>query len=233
MSKKDQVSIFVPTFNSETTIVETIKSILDQSYENITITIIDNASIDKTVALVKTIKDKRLSIIQNKINIGAEENFNRCLSLSQKKFTSILHADDIYDKFFIEKQVDFFKRNHDVGLVFTEGKMIDSSGKFIRNIEYPSINNKISFLELFKLILKHGNFLICPSAMLLTKIFKKWNIKWNGKKFNTSADLDVWFSISKKTCVGLLKEKLIFYRNSDLQVSNIVRGQINEPDFLN
>ena len=85
MSKKDQVSIFVPTFNSETTIVETIKSILDQSYENITITIIDNASIDKTVALVKTIKDKRLSIIQNKINIGAEENFNRCLSLSQKK----------------------------------------------------------------------------------------------------------------------------------------------------
>ena len=43
MSKKDQVSIFVPTFNSETTIVETIKSILDQSYENITITIIDNA----------------------------------------------------------------------------------------------------------------------------------------------------------------------------------------------
>ena len=154
------------------------------------------------------------------------------MSLSQKKFTSILHADDIYDKFFIEKQVDFFKRNHDVGLVFTEGKMIDSSGKFIRNIEYPSINNKISFLELFKLILKHGNFLICPSAMLLTKIFKKWNIKWNGKKFNTSADLDVWFSISKKTCVGLLKEKLIFYRNSDLQVSNIVRGQINEPDFF-
>lgn len=232
MSKKDQVSIFVPTFNSEITIVETIKSILDQSYENITITIIDNASIDKTVALVKTIKDKRLSIIQNKINIGAEENFNRCLSLSQKKFTSILHADDIYDKFFIEKQVDFFKRNHDVGLVFTEGKMIDSSGKFIRNIEYPSINNKISFLELFKLILKHGNFLICPSAMLLTKVFKKWNIKWNGKKFNTSADLDVWFSISKKICVGLLKEKLIFYRNSDLQVSNIVRGQINEPDFF-
>ena len=53
-----------------------------------------------------------------------------------------------------------------------------------------------------------------------------------GKKFNTSADLDVWFSISKKTCVGLLKEKLIFYRNSDLQVSNIVRGQINEPDFF-
>ena len=48
MSKKDQVSIFVPTFNSETTIVETIKSILDQSYENITITI-DNASIDKSL----------------------------------------------------------------------------------------------------------------------------------------------------------------------------------------
>ena len=43
----------------------------------------------------------------------------------------------------------------------------------------------------------------------------------------------MWFSMSKKYPIGLLKEKLIFYRKSHLQVSNRVRNSINKPDFLN
>ncbi|OUU26502.1 MAG: hypothetical protein CBB97_07960 [Candidatus Endolissoclinum sp. TMED37] len=230
--ENSKVSIFVPTYNSEKTIFETLQSILNQTYKNIEVTIVDNASTDKTIQILQIAFKNKIKIIKNKKNLGAEKNFNKCLSLSNGKFTSILHADDIYHEHFIEKQVSFLTKHSEVGIVFTEAKLIDLDGQLLGQVDYPIKYDKISFLELFKLIMKSGNFLICPSAMFSTKAYKNLKIKWRGNKYGTSADLDIWFSMSKKYPIGLLKEKLIYYRKSHLQVSNIVRNSINKPDFF-
>jgi len=218
------VCICIPTFNAETTIGDTLSSILKQSYNNLLIQIIDNFSTDSTLKIAKSFNDPRIIIRRNKKNFGGEANFTRCIKFSTGKYTAIYHADDIYEENIVEKQVDFLERNLNAGAVFTQATLINELGKKIRN------HNGIPFMEqskthcydfqtVFKLILKYSNFLIFPSAMVRTKIYKREIRKWRYNLFLSGSDLDVWLRIAKSHMIGILPNRLMRYRISPTQGS--------------
>src|SRR4030066_149394 len=93
-----KVCICVPCYNSSETIFETITSLQQQTYKDISIIVVDNASTDDTVAIVRKIaeNDNRIEIRVNETNIGGEANYSRCIQLSQGDYTAIYHADDVY-----------------------------------------------------------------------------------------------------------------------------------------
>ena len=70
------VSVCVPVYNGANTIEETIKSIIDQTYKNIEIIVVDNCSTDNTVSILRAIDDERLKIYVNDSNLGMEGNWN-------------------------------------------------------------------------------------------------------------------------------------------------------------
>lgn len=218
-----KVCICIPTYNSSSTISKTIESLLNQTYKDLVILVIDNASTDSTVGIVKEYakKDKRIEIIESSNNIGAEGNFTRCIQLARGEYTAIFHSDDIYESSIVEKQVAFLEKYLQVGAVFTSASLINENDKLIGKAFIPKYYTNsdgysriYNFSSIFKDILKYGNFFICPSAMVRTKIYKEEIKVWRGEMFHTSADLDTWLRILQNHYVGILPEKLIRYRLS-------------------
>ncbi len=230
------VSICIPTYNSETTIRKTLKSILNQTYKNFKIFIVDNASTDNTVKIIKSFKKKKIKIHKFKKFLQAEENWSRCIKLSDGDYTAIYHSDDVYDKDIILKQVCFLEKNLECGAVFTEGSLIDINNKFIKKIKVPvkkkSDNFNYNYIEVFEKLAKDFNFLICPSAMVRTKIYKNYVKKFNFKNFGSSSDLDAWLRILEKYDIGIIKQNLISYTISEKQQTTQTRQFKNLPIFF-
>lgn len=230
------VSICIPAYNAGNTIRDTLNSLLAQSYKNFEITVSDNASTDDTQKIVSDFKDPRIKIHTNEINIGGEENFNFCLQLATGKYTAIFHADDVYEPNMLEMQVSFLETNHQAGAVFTQASLIDESGINIGKINLPknfnSPNYLYNFEAIFKAVLHHSNFLICPSVIARTQIYQQEMKCWRWELFGSSADLDMWLRIAQRHPVGILPIPLIQYRISNSQWSAQVRLQTERADFF-
>ena len=93
-----KVSIVTVCFNSEKTIERTLNSVLDQTYKNIEIIIVDNCSSDKTYDLLKTFNDPRIKLYRNNKNLGMCENWNECLKYAKGDYIQYLHGDDILQR---------------------------------------------------------------------------------------------------------------------------------------
>lgn len=236
MTNSPPVTICIPTFNSENTIKKTLYSILNQSYKNYKIIVVDNNSSDKTISIVKSFKNQKIQIFKYKKTVNAEKNFNRCIKLSRGEYTAIYHSDDIYDREIIFKQVCFLKKNKSCGVVFSEGRLIDKYDNYISTIRTPfkdqDNNFNYTFEKLFEEIISNYNFLICSTAMVRTSIYKNYIKKFRDNLFGNSSDLDVWLRISQKYSVGIIRQNLISYRISNLQQTTLTRSLFELPNFF-
>lgn len=230
------VSICIPTYNAALTIGETLASILAQTYVNLVVHISDNASTDDTLKIVESVADARMHIHRHVENIGGEGNFNRCIQLAEGKYTAIFHADDVYEAGMVERQVAFLEAHPEAGAVFTEASLIDEVGNRIGEIRLPqgiaSQNGLYDFSTMFKAVLRHSNFFICPSVMVRTQLYQQEIKCWRGELFKSSADLDLWLRILQQHPVGYLQERLMRYRISGNQFSSRVRMGTERADFF-
>jgi len=120
-----KVSILIPVYNREAIIAETIQSALDQSYNNIEIVLMDNASTDDTWVVIEKFaaKDTRIKAFRNETNLGPVRNWLRCLEEATGDYGKILWSDDLIAPSFIEKTLPLF--NSDVGFVYTATKIFE------------------------------------------------------------------------------------------------------------
>ena len=232
-----EVCICVPTYNAERTIGETISSILAQDYPNLVIRVVDNASTDRTRQIVEQFNDPRLILYRNDRNIGAEGNFTRCIQLASGKYAAIFHADDLYEPHMVRSQVEFLEDHGDVGVVFTEALVIDEGGHAVGEMRMPrplrAASDRLDFAQLFKRILEYSNFLICPSALVRTDVYRNSIREWRCGLFGSSADLDVWFRIARICSVAVLCEPLTRYRVSAAQGSTeLIKLRTERADFF-
>jgi glycosyltransferase involved in cell wall biosynthesis len=216
------VSICIPTYNSARFLRECLNSIVNQTYSNKEIIVSDNASTDETEKIVKEYVEKyKVKYYKNEKNIGAEANFTRCIELANGEYIAIFHADDLYMPDMVQKQVEAFKKNPKIGAVFTMATLINSKNEMIGKVKLPAnLKNKYiyDFPEIFFSVLENLNFLVCPSAMVRSKIYKEL-VPFNEKRFKTSADLDMWFRILERYSIAIPNEKLMNLRISDIQGS--------------
>jgi len=230
------VCVCIPTYNAAATIRETLESILAQTYANLVIHVSDNASSDETLAIIESIADPRVTVHRHDLNIGGEGNFNRCIQLAEGQYTAIFHADDVYEPDMIARQVAFLEAHPEAGAVFTEASLIDETSNKIGEMRLPrgiaSPSGLYDFTTLFKAVLRHSNFLICPSVMVRTPVYRQELKCWRGELFKSSADLDLWLRILQSHPVGYLQERLMRYRISDSQYSARVRLGTERADFF-
>lgn len=120
MNIRNKVSILIPVYNRENLIEETVRSAMNQTYENIEIIIVDNKSTDNTWSVLNKLasQDNRIKIFQNETNIGPVRNWKRCIDEASGEYGKILWSDDLIAPEFLEKTVPFLE-NEDVGFVFT------------------------------------------------------------------------------------------------------------------
>ena len=98
-----EVSIIIPTYNSEAYITQALQSVFNQSYGNWEIIMVDNASGDSTVRLARRFRDKRLKIVENISNRGVSYSRNRGIKEAKGKWIALLDSDDWYAPQRLEK----------------------------------------------------------------------------------------------------------------------------------
>lgn len=116
---KETVSVCLPVWNGAKTILQTIQSILNQTFKDFELVIVDNASTDNTADLIKSITDNKvntLSII-NKINIGCGGNLEECKKRARGDILFYISDDDILDINALRKVYTAFQFSKDIGMV--------------------------------------------------------------------------------------------------------------------
>lgn len=146
---KPLVSIITPTFNSQEFIKQSIDSILDQSYKNWELILIDDASTDETVKIITNYisKHDNISLIQNAKNQGAGVSRNKGINQAKGDFIAFLDADDLWLTNKLEVQINLMlKKNVDV--CFSSYDLMDEAG----NKLYKKVNAlpKLTYIKLLK-----------------------------------------------------------------------------------
>ncbi|MCV2401635.1 glycosyltransferase family 2 protein [Marinomonas sp. C2222] len=237
---KPLVCICMPNFNNEATLSETLDSLLSQTYSNILIKVFDNASTDLSLEILNQYARKysNIKVYKSEYNIGGEANFTRCIENMEGEFSAIYHSDDVYMSTIVEEQVAVLSKHENVSAVFTNSNLIDSSSKIIGRNFYPkSLKSKacvrLSLIELLKLTISNENFLICPTAMAKTSIYRKYISVWSFSNFDTASDVGVWFRLAEKADLMVINKPLIHYRlsNNSFSYKNLRRRVVRKDLF--
>lgn len=183
------VSIITPLYNSELYIERTIESVLNQSYNNWELIIVDDCSTDNGLSIVgnyvKT--DNRIKVLKNEQNSGAAISRNKAIELAQGKYIAFLDSDDQWDKYKLEKQVAFMEKR-DIDFSFTYYNHIDEAGKEIsKTVNLPS---KVDYVSTMK-----SNKIGCLTAMYNQESLGKFFMKNIRKR----QDYTLWLQLLKKT----------------------------------
>ncbi|MBL3656485.1 glycosyltransferase [Fulvivirga sediminis] len=200
MSDQPLVSIICLCYNHERFVKEALLSVFQQTYKNIEIIVVDDASTDNSgeiiADLLKAYPDVRFMSLKQ--NIGNCKAFNRAYALSSGDFVIDLAADDVLLPKRVEQGVAALKRlGEEYGLNFTNAEVIDEGGTFIKH-HYPIGSEGKSLIsipsgDVFKELV--SRYFICPPTMMYTRALVEY---LNGYDEDLSyEDFDLWIRSSR------------------------------------
>ena len=163
------VSIIMPSWNTERFIAETIKSVINQTYTNWELLIVDDCSTDKTDEIVASFNDNRIKYFHNEKNSGAALTRNKALREAKGEWIAFLDSDDLWMPEKLEHQIDFMNKNG-YSLSFTEYEKIDEDSKPL-NI-YVSGPDKVNKRKIY-----NYDYIGQLTMMYSTKVFGLIQIK--------------------------------------------------------
>lgn len=207
------LTIGLPTYNGAKYIRETLSSILEQSYEDFRVLVVDDRSEDATLDIVETFADSRIKIHRNPERLGIPGNWNQCVSLAEGEFISIFHQDDLMLPGNIEKKIAFLRAKPDVGFVHSAAEVLveESAPRFFADwMEDEREDVVFAGLEYFLRLLLHGNRVCAPSVVVRRKELQKLGGFDKGLGF--ACDYDMWMRLCLAGKVGFIAESLIRYR---------------------
>jgi glycosyltransferase involved in cell wall biosynthesis len=220
------VSICIPTFNAAAWILECIGSALAQSYQDLEVLIVDDASTDETVKLIRAFSDPRIRLETNPQNIGLAPNWNRCIELSRGDFIKFLFHDDILYPDCVEKMMQLILSNEHIGLVFSPRDIIleDAPQDELTRIwlkNCATLHTRFSHLEqvnhgkdLFAQYLRKGfagNWIGEPSSVLVRKRCFS-SLGMFDPKLRQVCDVEMWLRIMFFHDIGFLPQKHSAFR---------------------
>ncbi|WP_111672192.1 glycosyltransferase family 2 protein [Algoriphagus litoralis] len=196
------VSILIPVFNSKFFLYESIQSILNQSFTDLEVIVVDDASSDNSPSIVHNLKDSRIKFIQLTKNLGIGGALNVGLNHAKGKYIVRMDADDIAYPNRIDQQVQFMEKNPSIGVSGTLAEYFDGTpfNRVVKN-EYlrPSLLLDCPFVH--------------PTVIIQKEILDKSGLQFSGYL----EDYQLWIELSKITEFGLLPEILLKYRRSESQ----------------
>lgn len=198
------VTVFIPIYNSESYIAESLKSIIHQSYKNIEILLVDDGSTDRSVEIINQFKDDRIRLIQNEENMGIPYTRNVGLKEAKGDYIAIMDSDDIADPARIEKQIDFLEENHDIDAVGSY--YIQFGGR-----RKKKVKSKFITPDELRTMLLFYNPIANPSVTMRKKTLDKHNLTYNLNYF-VAQDYELWTRLIRVGKVCIIPEYLLYYR---------------------
>ncbi|MFT7344375.1 MAG: glycosyltransferase involved in cell wall biosynthesis [Lentimonas sp.] len=206
------ISVILPVYNAEEYLVEAIESVLNQSFSDFLLIVINDGSTDASKEIIHSFSDKRIVYVENEMNLGLIKTLNKGLDIAEGKYIARMDADDICYSDRFEKQFSFLELNEKHILCGGWAKRIDRLGNMLGAIKRIDSND-----------LLHANLLFTNPFVHPTIMFRKEMLK--GLYYNEEAvyceDLEFWIRISMETSfkIGNIPEYLLKYRWHESNVS--------------
>jgi glycosyltransferase involved in cell wall biosynthesis len=206
------ISIILPVYNREKYIGESIESILNQTYENFELIIINDGSNDKTENIITKYNDSRIFYYKNENNRGIVFSRNKGISVAKGKYIAMFDSDDIALKKKFEIQIDYMEKKPEIAMTGTYVLHINAAGKLLKTKWKLNASSKsIPSIQIFR------NYFV-QSSVVIRKDAIPNNSYSTG--FDIVEDSKMWFDVALYNKVVNIKQYLLKYRIHDGGISN-------------
>ena len=212
----ENVSVIIPLYNRSDYILKTVNSVINQTYTDFRLYVIDDGSTDNSKEIVSNIKDPRIEIHQHPggVNKGQSAAINLGLSLANGKYIAILDSDDLWLENKLEIQVAYLESNLDIGLVYCNGIAIDENNEFLYEI-YEEGHEESSNPER---VLTNCYFLLPNNSLVRSSIYKK--IGGFNENYRAAQDHDMAIRIAEVTKIAFINTLVFAYRRHQNSISH-------------
>lgn len=213
-----EITVIIPAYNSEKTIIQTINSVRNQTFTNWELIIINDGSQDATLEIISKIQDCRLKIFSFE-NAGANVSRNRGLKYAVGNFVSFLDADDLWTPEKLASQLEALQTNPQAAVAYSWTNCIDEKGEFLRRGSYIAATGNIYSQLLLTNFLENGsNPLMRKEAVIAVGGFDE--------SLTAGQDWDMYLRLAANYHFVAVPSPQILYRISANSLStNLVRQE--------
>ncbi|WP_343338768.1 Undecaprenyl-phosphate 4-deoxy-4-formamido-L-arabinose transferase [Terrisporobacter petrolearius] len=216
------VTVFMPVYNTEKYLRQSIESILNQTYKNFELLIIDDGSTDSSVDIIKSYNDDRIILVKNEKNKGLPYTRNKGLDLAKGEYIALMDSDDISKNNRLAIQVKFLEKHKEIQVVgsrqetLIEGKIYKPSNA---RKEYIDVNKKLMFYSCVP----------NPTIMFRKDFFYKNKIRYRKECFVAQDYAFFVDCVAKGGNIAILSEPVLIYRSGHDNITKLsVKYKQNE-----
>ncbi|MBQ3738534.1 MAG: glycosyltransferase family 2 protein [Bacteroidales bacterium] len=206
-----RVTVLMPTYNVAPWVDEAIQSVLNQTYKDFDLLVVDDASSDDTLAHVRAIDDPRIRIAAFPNNVGLADNLNRGLDLIDTELVARMDGDDVAEPDWLETGIKVLDSHPEVGVCSFGFQFFGTKTSLVR---FPEGNEDSKAQMLF------GCTVIVP--VLRRSVFVENNLHYSTAAF-PAEDYMMWSNVYRVTQVYNVQRTLFHYRTHETQISTSKR----------
>ncbi len=218
---KPSVSILIPSYNHAQFLGEAVERVLEQTYSDWEIVLVDDGSKDNSVEVARSFKDKRIRIYENETNLGTYGNEQKALSLAEAECIAVLNSDDLWATTKLEKQMSALAMHPEASFSYVLGWMIDAEGNENTandvHLDWPTceLQRPLPYLLYENRILASG------------VVFRKKGLRFE-TSLRYSGDWAALLEASIRGHAACVPERLTFWRQHDHNTYTVSEKQVIE-----
>lgn len=189
-------SVVIPLYNKEQSVLKTINSVLNQSFKDFELIVVNDGSTDNSVNQINTINDERLKIIHQE-NKGIASTRNTGIRAAKFDWIALLDADDLWDQHHLENFASIINKTPEVKVISSGYRVAKKDGTKLSE----TVVSKEGFYNFFDISLIH-RFVVHSSSIAFNK--NKFTNTWFNEQLSKGEDLHFWEQLAKKTPFYLL-----------------------------
>lgn len=210
------ISVIIPVYNGEKTIRETIESVLNQTWTDFEVLVINDGSKDSTLNIVSSIKDSRLRVF-NYTSAGVSVSRNRGIAQAAGEYISFIDADDLWTPDKLEAQLKALQANHSAAVAYSWVNYIDERGEFIRSGQHRNMNGDLYEEFLLYNLLESGSNPLIPKQALT-------EVGGFDQELTHAEDWDMWLRLAARYHFVVVPSPQILYRiSANSATANILK----------
>ncbi len=219
MENEALVSVIIPTYNRDKTLLRAVNSVLKQTYKNTEIILVDDNSTDNTYGIIKTIQDSRVKYYKCEINLGPSGARNFGITKSKGKYIAFQDSDDEWDLNKLEKQMNIITDKHrNIDMVYTGYYLIYGSAKHVYIPSTRKEDRKSG--DIFFSLLDY-NTIGTPTILLKKECMN--NVGMFNEEIKSYEDWELSLRVAREYRIAFIDEPLVnaWYSKSGVNSNNI------------
>lgn len=211
------ISVLLPIYNDSKTVAQSVRSILDQTFRDFELVVVDDGSSDNTPQIVDSFDDPRIRLIANGSNLGLAPTLNRAIGISRGEYLARQDADDIALPHRLESQIAFLRSHPEVAMVGSRVIIIDENGLEKGSWDYPPVDDvDIKWSLLFRNPFIHSSVMMRRAVLDRTGLYTEDPVIFRA----FVEDYELWSRINQVAKSANFKEPLLKYRVSATSASS-------------